>query len=245
MSPLVWPLFAVFAFLYGSVGLGGGSAYAALLSILKIPYQYIAPTALTLNLVVTFIGALQFAKAGHFRVRRFWPLLLASAPMAFLGGVLPISRQLFQFLLLFTLILVAVRIYLWPARAELLTIPTKAQPWILALLGAMLGFIAGVVGIGGGIYMVPLLIALGLASEKQAAAVGPFFVWLNSLAGLAGHLQRMAFPWHFILPLTGVVLIGGWAGSWAGAFRFSRQTMQRALGVVILLAIALLTRKML
>ena len=245
MSIPLWPLFAVIAFLYSSVGLGGGSAYAALLSIFNIPYQHIAPTALTLNLIVALLGAWQFTRAGHLHLRRVWPLFAASTPAAFLGGILPISRSIFQFLLLLTLVLVAARIYFWPHKKHVLTLAGLSRQWILASLGAILGFIAGVVGIGGGIYLVPILIALGLAGEKEAAAMGPFFVWLNSLAGLGGHLQRLSFPWHFILPLSGAVLIGGLVGSWAGAFRYSRATMQRVLGSVILLAIVLLIRKML
>ena len=163
--------------------------------------------------------------------------------MSYLGGAITLDRQVFYLLLLITLIFVAARIYLLGELRLLPGLNTWQKLALSLLLGAILGFIAGTMGIGGGIYLVPLIIVLGLASEKQAAAAGAVFVLLNSTAGLAARLQRGVFDLELMLSLVGAVILGGFIGSHFGAPRFRPRTIQKMLGSVTLIAIILLTRK--
>ncbi len=163
--------------------------------------------------------------------------------MSYLGGAITLDRQVFYLLLLITLIFVAARIYLLGELRLLPGLNTWQKLALSLLLGAILGFIAGTMGIGGGIYLVPLIIVLGLASEKQAAAAGAVFVLLNSTAGLAARLQRGVFDLELMLSLVGAVILGGFIGSHFGSRRFRPRTIQKMLGSVTLIAIILLTRK--
>ncbi len=120
------------------------------------------------------------------------------------------------------------------------------QKWIfIFVLGAILGFIAGTVGIGGGIYLVPLIIMFGLGSEKEAAAAGALFIWMNSLAGVIARSQAGSFDPDFILPLACAVFIGGFSGSYFGSSKFEAKTVQEVMGAVIIIAIIFLLRKIL
>ncbi len=107
-------------------------------------------------------------------------------------------------------------------------------------LGTVFGLTAGIVGIGGGIYLVPLILILGLGTEREAAAAGAVFTWINSVAGLAARIQRLSVDWDALAPLAGAVAVGAALGAWMGASWLSRRTMQRVLGGIVLLAIALL-----
>ena len=173
---LLTVVFLVVAMLYSSVGLGGGSAYTAMMTIAGINFVLIPTISLSLNLIVTFIGMINFGRNGFIKPRLIAPFLITSIPMAYVGGALELSREIFLWLLLFTLVLVALRIYILGNLSFKITL-TSPQRLVLALsLGALLGFIAGTVGIGGGIYLVPLLIMFSLAGEKEAAAAGAVYV---------------------------------------------------------------------
>ncbi len=236
--------FLLVSFLYSSVGLGGGSSYTALMAIFGVSYVLIPSISLTLNLVVTFIGMVNFYRGGHVRPKLILPFLITSMPMAFLGGVLHLSRTVFMWLLMITLVLVALRIY-WLGNLKMRLTLNDSQRLIFSLaLGAVLGFIAGTVGIGGGIYLVPLIIMFGIAGEKQAAATGAVFIWLNSIAGLIARVQRGAFDAQTILPLIAVVIVGGYLGSNLGALKFRPAIIQKTLGVAIVIAIVLISRKL-
>ncbi len=241
---ILLPLFFLVALLYSSVGLGGGSSYTALMAILGVSHGLIPATSLSLNVAVTSIGVANFGRAGHIRPEVIGPFLVASMPMAFLGGRLELSAQVFQWLLLLSLVFVAARIYLVGDLRVRLHPGRAARAALSLLLGAVLGFVAGTVGIGGGIYLVPLLILLDLASEKEAAAAGTVFVFLNSLAGLASRFQAGTLEARWILPPLAAVLAGGFIGSHLGSSRFAPRTVQRALGVVILIAIVFLARRL-
>ena len=116
---------------------------------------------------------------------------------------------------------------------------------MIVFLGAILGFVAGSVGIGGGIYLVPLIIMFGLGSEKEAAATGATFIWFNSLAGVIARLQSGTIDTDFILPLTGAVMVGGFTGSYLGAVRYNAKTIQNVMGFVVIIAIVVLSRDIL
>ena len=120
------------------------------------------------------------------------------------------------------------------------------KKWVFILgLGAVLGFVAGAVGIGGGIYLVPLIIMFGLGSEKEAAAAGAMFIWVNSLAGVIARSQSGTFDADFIMPLAGAVIVGGFGGSYLGAVRFDANTIQKVMGAVVIVAVIFLFRDIL
>ena len=238
-------LFLFISFIYSSVGLGGGSSYTALMAIMGINYQLIPTTSLTLNLVVTFIGMLNFWRNGHGRFNLVAPFLITSIPMAYIAGSLNLPEFMFQIILTATLILVVVRIYIFDG----LTITyqlSNIERWALIIcLGAVLGFVAGAIGIGGGIYLVPLIILFGLGSTKEASAAGAMFIWANSLAGFIARFQLGAFENIFIFPLVGAVVVGGFSGSYFGSKKYDSKTIQKIMGVVIILAILILIQRML
>jgi uncharacterized membrane protein YfcA len=145
---------------------------------------------------------------------------------------------------LVTLILVVVRIYFFNRLQFSTTLEGTARWVVILTLGALLGFVAGAVGIGGGVYLVPLLIMFQLASEKEAAATGAIFIWVNSLAGIVARFQQGAYDLAFMLPLLVAVILGGFLGSYTGAVRFRPQTIQKVIGVVIIIAIVMLGRRL-
>ncbi len=244
----VWLIAGLFFFvslLYSSVGLGGGSTYTAVLAIAGVMYQLIPTISLALNLIVTFISMVNFWRGGHVKLRLVGPFLLASIPMAYFGGSLRFSRTVFLWLLLITLVFVAVRIY-FVSDLSLRFSLTNPQKFVFSLiLGSILGFIAGAVGIGGGIYLVPMIIMFSLASTKEAVAAGSVFIWLNSLAGIIARAQWTQFMPVDIVPLGIMVILGGFIGSYIGSFRFKPVVIQKALGIVIVIAIFMITQKVL
>lgn len=238
-------LFFIVAFVYSSVGLGGGSSYTALMAIFGINTLAIPMVSLSLNLFVTSIGSYNFIRNKHAKIKLIVPFLISSVPMAYLGGSLDISKEIFYWVLLISLIFVVARIYFWQNVTIQLNLKQKEKIIISLIAGSVLGLIAGIVGIGGGIYLVPLIIVLGLGSEKEAAACGAIFIWLNSFSGLLSRLQYNSIDLTNYIPLIVAVLLGGTLGSYMGSFKFSSKQMDKILGAVILIAIFLLIKKLL
>ncbi len=236
-------LFFLIAFVYSSVGLGGGSSYTALMAVFGMNTLEIPMISLTLNLFATSVGSYNFIRNKHARLRLILPFLISSIPMAYVGGALQLPKEIFYWVLLISLLLVAARIYIWEQTTVKLNLGQAAKLVISFLIGSVLGLIAGIVGIGGGIYLVPIIIILGLGTEKEAAACGVIFVWINSLSGLIARLQYNSIDLTSHIPLISAVLIGSALGSFMGSFKYSPKTMQRILGIVIIIAISLLTRK--
>jgi uncharacterized membrane protein YfcA len=236
-------LFCAIAFAYSSVGLGGGSSYTALMAILGVSTVSIPMISLTLNLLVTAVGSVNYIRSGHARLKLLLPFLVSSIPMSYLGGSLKLPRELFYWILLATLFFIALRLYVWERATIKLKIGTAGKTALSLAAGSLLGLIAGIVGIGGGIYLVPLIIVLGLGTEKEAAACGVIFIMVNSVSGLIARLQFNSIDLtEIILPIIAVV-IGSASGSFMGAVKYRPQTMQKVLGAVILIAIVFLTRK--
>ncbi|MDF1592034.1 MAG: sulfite exporter TauE/SafE family protein [Desulfobacterales bacterium] len=238
-------LFFFVAFTYSSVGLGGGSSYTALMALLGFSTQAIPMISLSLNLVVTSVGSYNFIRNKHAKIRLILPFLVSSIPMAYLGGMLKLPKLYFYWILLISLVFVAARIYLWKNPTIPLHIGRTGKIIISICSGSILGLVAGIVGIGGGVYLVPLIIILGLGNEKEAAACGTIFIWLNSLAGLISRFQYNSISLSDYLPLFVAVLLGGSFGSFLGSSKFSPKTMEKILGAIILVAIFFLIRKVL
>ena len=238
-ADLLWilvPAFAVISFVYGSVGLGGGSAYVATMALLGMDHTVIPMLALSLNLIVAGGGFVYYLRGGHFRHRLFGPLILSSAPAAFLAAQVPVSRSLFQGLLGCLLLLAAVRLLanpLLPKERPRREVTNRAA---LVLLGLALGAAAGLTGIGGGIFLAPLLLVSRVATPKEAAALSSGLVVVNSAAGLAGRvIIGTTIPWLLFLPLSVTVLIAGQMGAYQGASRFRPTTVRLVVGCLVLL----------
>ena len=242
---LVAALFFLIAYTYSGVGLGGGSAYTVLMAILGFNSLTIPMISLLLNLVVTSAGSFNFIRNRHLRLSLLLPFLVSSMPMAYLGGAIQLPMEVFYWALLLSLIFVAVRLFIWKNTSFSLALGVRQRLAVSLISGAVLGLVAGIVGIGGGIYLVPLIIILGLGTTKEAAACGVIFIWLNSLSGLLARVQYNAIDLHEYVPLIFAVFLGGALGSFMGAGRYSAQTMERVLGVLVMVAIVLLSRKVL
>lgn len=236
-SFLLVPFFLLAALVYSMAGLGGGSTYLALLALFSFPYDRMPVAALLCNLIVVSGGCWFFIRAGHFSLRTVLPFLLTSIPMAAWGGSLPIGKTSFTLLLGTSLVIAAFRMFFAENAIERFKIPSWKTVLLVGLpVGALFGFVSGLVGIGGGIYLSPLLMILGWSDSKQAAASASLFILVNSLAGLAGHWTRsgLAVVDGTILPLLIAVFLGGQLGSRLGSGRIPRLTLQRITAVLIL-----------
>lgn len=236
-------LFFVVAFTYSSVGLGGGSSYIALMTIFGIDTIAIPILSLLLNLFVTSIVSYNFIRNRHGNFRLIAPFLISSMPMAYLGGALQLPKEIFYWILLLSLVFVAIRIYFWKKTTLQLNLDWTGKIIISLFSGSVLGLVSGIVGIGGGIYLVPLIIILGLGTDKEAATCGAIFIWLNSFSGLLSRLQYNAIDLTDYVPLIIAVVAGGALGSFMGSFKFSPSTMEKVLGSVIIVAIFFLANK--
>ena len=223
------------AILYSSVGHGGASAYLAVMALFGTSAAVMRPTALVLNLFVAGIAAAQFARAGWFRWRLFWPFAIASVPMAFLGGRLslpdPTYRRVLGAVLLFAAVRLAVRL------ASAAEKPLRPLPLPLAMvLGALIGLLSGLTGVGGGIFLSPLLLVGRWAEPKPTAAVSAAFIWVNSLAGLLGRPGNLALLPPSTVLWVGAAVVGGLIGSGQGSRRLASMTLRRLLALVLLVA---------
>jgi uncharacterized protein len=233
-------LFFVTALLYGAAGFGGGSTYNALLVLAGTDYRAVPVVALACNILVVTVGSWRFARSGHVDLRRIWPLFLLSIPCAWLGGRLAVAEAVFVGLLAASL-LAAGLLMLWQPRWER-EVPAPAPDrsrWLEPVAGGALGFLAGIVGIGGGIFLAPLLYLLRWGPPKAIAGTCAVFILANSLAGLAGQLAKgsggagaeaLASHW----PLFPAVLIGGLIGSTLGSGRLDSKYVRILTALLIL-----------
>lgn len=225
------------------MGLGGGSSYTALMAVFGVSTLAIPMISLSLNLFVTSAGSFNFIRNGHARIKLILPFLISSIPMAYLGGSIEVPKEIFYLILLISLFFVAFRIYVWKNTNINLNLDRNGKIIVSLVAGSVLGLVAGIVGIGGGIYLVPLIIILGLGTTKEAAACGAIFIWLNSCAGLISRLHYNSFDVSNYVPLIAAVLLGGVSGSFMGSFKFSPKAVERTLGALIIVAIIFLARK--
>jgi uncharacterized membrane protein YfcA len=225
------------AFGYASVGHGGASAYIAAMALAGIGPQEMRPIALVLNVLVSALGTWKFHRAGHFRWRLFWPFAVVSIPMAYLGGAITLPGQAYRILVGAVLLYAAVQ--LWRSGRhgdEMREVREPPLPWAM-LIGAAMGLLAGLTGVGGGIFLSPLLLMLGWAGTKQTSAVAAPFILVNSLAGLAaGFVAKSATLPTYVWILAPAVVIGGWLGAEYGSRRFANPVVRRLLAVVLALA---------
>ena len=234
--PLLLVLVFLVAMAYSSVGHGGASGYLAVLSLFGLTPSAMAPSALLLNLLVAGTSFLLYWRSGHFRFGLLWPFLLTSIPFAFLGGITRVSSRAYMALLAVTLAFAAYRLLAAVPPRDEESFARMPPLWVALAAGAGIGFLSGLIGVGGGIFLSPLMILLKWADAKRTAAVSAAFIWVNSAAGLYGQLMRNAVDWHGLLWLVAAAFAGGIAGSYLGATRFRGLWLRRILGLVLLLA---------
>mgnify|MGYP000846789453 CR=1 FL=1 len=235
MTPELLPLpLAVVAFLYALVGHGGASGYLALMGIAGVPPQEMKVMALSMNLCVSAIAGLQYAGAGHFRWALLRPFIITSVPCAFLGAGIKLDDALYLQLLGACVAVAGLRLVgLVRARP---TISAQVPVLPSLAIGAGIGLLSGMLGIGGGILLSPVLLLAGWADARTAAATSAFFILVNSAAGLLKVPDPLAGMPDGPTLWTGAAVLGGLAGSWLGARRSPEPRLRQALGMVLLLA---------
>jgi len=223
----------VIAFLYSSVGHAGASGYIATMTLFGIGATTIRPTALLLNILVATIGSFQFWRAGHFSWKLFWPFALLSIPAAYIGGYLQPSSAVLRILIGVVLLFSALRLIFRHVDPPETVVPSRP----LAMgAGAGLGFLAGLTGTGGGIFLTPLLLFCRWAHIRRAAAVSALFILVNSMSGLIGYFTATRS-----FPILGIYLalpaiVGGIIGSHFGSRRFPSRAIALLLAVVLTIA---------
>ena len=220
----------VIALLYSSVGHAGASGYIAVLTLFGFGVEVIRPTALTLNILVAAVGFVQWWRGGHFVWSLFWPFALLSVPAAFFGGWLHVPAHYLKILIGLVLWFSALRLLY--RKEDPPDIARPARPTAVAS-GAGIGFLSGLTGTGGGIFLTPLMLFCRWARVKEAAAVSSLFILVNSSSGLAGYVKSGRDLPDFAWPLAVVVALGGYIGSRLG----SRHLPVR--GIAVLLAVVL------
>ncbi|HLL74033.1 MAG TPA: sulfite exporter TauE/SafE family protein [Pyrinomonadaceae bacterium] len=245
------------AALYSSVGHGGASGYLAAMALFGLAPAVMRPTALCLNLLVSSLGTLRFWRAGHFRWRAFWPFAATSIPAAYVGGAITLPTSLYKQLVGLALLFAAVRLFLHarkltgaddpsarptaadgqaPKYADEEANVRDAPLWLGMLLGVLIGLLSGLTGVGGGIFLSPLLLLAGWAGARQTAAVSAAFIFVNSAAGLLGNAAGVksvsaALPYFAVAALA-----GGLAGTEFGSRRLPPLWVRRLLAAVLVVA---------
>jgi hypothetical protein len=227
----------VAAFGYASVGHGGASAYLAALALAGVAPLEMRPIALLLNVLVSSLATWKFYRAGHFQWSLFWPFAVVSIPLAYVGGAITLPGQAYKILVGVVLLYAAWQ--LWRsgrAGNEMRELREPPLGWAM-LIGAAMGLLAGLTGVGGGIFLSPLLLMLGWAGTKQTSAVAAPFILVNSIAGLAAIALAKSAPLpSYVWILAPAVIIGGWLGAEYGSRRFANPVVRRLLAVVMALA---------
>ena len=227
-------LLFVVALLYASVGHGGASGYLALMAIYGFAPEVMKPTALILNLFVSLTSFILFYRGGHFKWKLFLPFALASIPFSFLGGTIALDAHIYKKVLGVLLLFPVLRFFIYPNTADK---DLKDSNWPISLLvGAIIGFLSGLIGIGGGILLSPVLLLLSWTNQKQTAAISALFIFVNSVAGLAGQWSHGIKLEPAMLSFVAIAFIGGMAGAWLGSLKFNQQILKYTLAVVLLLA---------
>lgn len=231
---LFYILLPIISFLYASVGHGGASGYLALMALFSFSPEVMKPTALLLNLFVAGISFYHYYKQGFFNRKLFLSFAIASIPMAFLGGTFELDATLYKKIL---------GVLLFFAVLKMLNVFGKESEdikqvniWQGLIIGGFIGFFSGLIGIGGGIILTPIILLLHWGNMKQAAAVSALFIWVNSAAGLIGQVSTgVTFSSHSFL-MVAIALTGGFLGAYLGSKRFSHKRLKQLLAIVLIMA---------
>ncbi|MFG6687327.1 sulfite exporter TauE/SafE family protein [Mariniflexile sp. HNIBRBA6329] len=227
-------LLPIVAFLYASVGHGGASGYLALMALFSFVPETMKPTALVLNLFVAGISFYYYYKGGYFNKKLFLSFAIASIPLAFLGGTIEIDASIYKKLLAVLLVFAILKMLnVFGKESESIK---EVKLWQGLLVGGIIGFFSGLIGIGGGIILTPLILLLHWGNMKEAAAVSALFIWVNSAAGLVGQLSSGVKLEIETFVLVLVALIGGVLGGYFGSKKINNQSLRYILAFVLLIA---------
>jgi len=227
-------LIFIVAFLYAMVGHGGASGYLALMAIFNMTPALMKPTALLLNLFVSLTAFIQFYRNGHFKWKIFLPFALASIPLSFLGGMITLDGNIYKKILGIFIIFPIIRFLFYRNYTD----EELKENNILGsiAIGGSIGFVSGLIGIGGGIILSPILLLLRWTNQKQTAAISAMFIFVNSLSGLIGQITKGISLNVSMFEFVGIAFVGGLLGSWLGAFKFNQQFLKYALAIVLAFA---------
>ena len=231
---LFYLLLFLVAFLYSSVGHGGASGYLALMALFSITPDVMKPTALLLNLFVSLTSFIQFYRGKHFNWKIFLPFALTSVPMAFVGGMISVDDYVYKKILGLLLIIPIVR-FLFFGNIKVEEIK-KPNVILSLIIGAAIGFLSGLIGIGGGIILSPVLLLLKWADMKKTAAISAIFIFVNSLSGLAGQLQKGINFSTDMYAYVAVAFVGGLCGAYFGSLKLNQNFLKYLLAIVLIIA---------
>ena len=231
---LFYVLLFFVAFLYATVGHGGASGYLALMALFSISPEVMKPTALLLNLFVSLTSFIQFYRGKHFRWKVFLPFAIASVPMAFVGGSITVDPNIYNKILGLLLLVPIIR-FLFFANIQVKEL--KKANWALSIIiGAAIGLLSGMIGIGGGIILSPVLLLLKWTDMKQTAAISALFIFVNSISGLAAQLIKGIHFSTDMYAYVGVAFAGGICGAYYGSLRFRSNILKYLLAIVLMVA---------
>jgi uncharacterized membrane protein YfcA len=228
-------LFFVGAALYASVGHGGASSYLAIMGLFSLSPGVMKPTALALNILVASVATFKFYRAALFSWRLFWPFAVASIPAAFVGGAVMLPTRWYKIVVGAVLLYAAV----WMFRSALRPISkeTHSPPlWAALIAGLAIGFLSGLTGVGGGIFLSPLLLSTGWAETRATSGVAAPFILVNSIAGLLGHIASVSQLPPNVAVWGAAALIGGWIGASYGSKRAPVPVLRQLLSLVLVVA---------
>lgn len=228
-------LFFAGAALYASVGHAGASAYLAVMGLYSFAPSVMKPTALALNILVAAVATLKFYRAGLFSWRLFWPFAVASIPAAFIGGATTLPTRSYKIVVGIVLLFAAV----WMFRSSLRALQATAHPpplWAAVVCGLAIGFVSGLTGVGGGIFLSPLILYMAWADTRATSGVAAPFILVNSIAGLLGHLSSVSqLPPN--VPMWGAAaVVGGWIGATYGSKHAPPPVLRQLLSLVLVIA---------
>jgi uncharacterized membrane protein YfcA len=228
-------LFFVGAALYASVGHGGASSYLAVMGLFSLAPDVMKPTALALNILVAGVATFKFYRAGLFRWGLFWPFAIASIPAAFAGGAVMLPARWYKIVVGVVLLYAAV----WMFRSAMRPISKETHPlplWAALIAGLAIGFLSGLTGVGGGIFLSPLLLRMGWAETRATSGVAAPFILVNSSAGLLGHIASVSRLPPSVPVWGAAALIGGWIGASYGSKRAPVPVLRQLLSLVLVVA---------
>jgi uncharacterized membrane protein YfcA len=232
---LFYILLFIVAFLYASVGHGGASGYLALMAIFNVTPAVMRPTALLLNLFVSLTSFIQFYRGGHFKWKIFLPFALASIPLSFVGGMINIDSSIYKTILGILLLFPIARFLFLPNTDPKEMKEARVLPSLF--IGGIIGLLSGMIGIGGGILLSPVLLLLKWTNQKQTAAISALFIFVNSVAGLAGQLTKGISFNADMYAYVAVAFVGGFCGAYFGSLKFNQNILKNVLAGVLMLAV--------
>lgn len=223
------------ALLYSSVGHGGASAYLAIMALFGLAPEEMKPISLVLNILVASIGTWKYYRAGCFSWSIFLPIVLSAIPLSFLGGFISAPNHIYKIITGVILLFAALRLIVYKVNNDK---PLSKMPLFLAIIfGGIIGFLSGLIGVGGGIFLSPLLIFMGWASTKTTSGISAMFILIVSISGILGHFSSnsVALP-SYIWIIGLMAVLGGLIGSHIGSQKATNNVILRLLAVVLIIA---------